>query len=120
MKIDSLSFKQSNTQKGQESESKACLFLESKGYEILARNYRFKRGEIDIITQKDNMLVFVEVKSLKSNYFGFPEQSVTPKKANLVKATAEAYIFDVDWKKNIRFDIIAISGLDFEHFEDAF
>jgi putative endonuclease len=113
-------FSKSNVQKGKDAEDKALEFLTQKGYELLARNYRFGKGEIDLVVVKENTLVFVEVRSLQSADFGFPEQSISEKKKQLLQKTAENFIFEKNWQKNIRFDIIALLGKQIEHFEDAF
>lgn len=105
---------------GKEAEEKARLFLEQKGYVCIAQNYRFGKGEIDLIMQKHHYLVFVEVRSLQSAAFGFPEQTISEKKKLLLQKTAENFIFEKNWQNNIRFDVIAILGEQIEHFEDAF
>jgi len=109
-----------NIQKGKDAEDKALDFLIQKGYELLARNYRFGKGEIDLIVAKENTLVFVEVRSLQSANFGFPEQTISEKKKQLLQKTAENFIFEKNWQKNIRFDVVALLGKQIEHFEDAF
>jgi putative endonuclease len=101
-------------------EDRAASYLTDKGYKIIHQNYRFKHGEIDLITMKDNVLVFAEVKYRQNADFGYPEEFVTKQKAKMVKMTASHYIFKVNWQKNIRFDIISILGKEIEHFEDAF
>ena len=110
----------SNTEKGIASESLAAEYLINKGFEIRERNYRFKRGEIDIIALENNTLVFVEVKSRAVTYFGFPEEAVSNKKAALIIETAENYIYEKEWKGSIRFDIISITGKEVMHLPDAF
>jgi putative endonuclease len=106
---------------GQQAEEKAALFLTEKGYEILERNYRYRRSEIDIIAKKKNLIVFVEVKYRSGNAFGEPEGSVDEKKEAQVLLGAENYVFEKDWHGDIRFDIISIlSNRSIEHFEDAF
>lgn len=112
---------------GKHGEDVATQFLVEKGYEIIERNYRAGKAEIDLIAQKGIFLVFIEVKSLTNLSFGMPEDAVTKRKAKLVMGAAETYIYKVNWQKEIRFDIIAIvfdktSGqtLEIEHFEDAF
>ena len=110
----------SKTELGRIGEELAISFLENKGYEILAKNYRFKRFEIDIISKFNNLLIFVEVKSRKSNFYGNPEEAVTKTKAKQVIIAAQNYIFKTNWKADIRFDIIAITKNEIMHFEDAF
>ena len=101
----------------------AVEFLQKKGYTILQRNYVFGKGEIDIITEKDNWLVFVEVRARTEVIYGFPEQTISKAKASLIMKTAENYVYQKDWRGKIRFDIIAIIvGQNFEirQFEDVF
>lgn len=114
-----MSYLKNKVQKGQEAEAKALNFLQEKGYELLAQNYRFQKGEIDLIVKKENLLVFVEVRSLQSANFGFPEQTISEKKKQLLRKTAENFVFENHWQKNFRFDVIAILGKQIEHFEDA-
>jgi putative endonuclease len=109
-----------NTQKGREAEMMAAQFLQNLGYTILLQNYRYKRGEIDLIASFDNTIIFVEVKSRKNNDFGFPEESVSNKKADLIHQTADNYLISNNLTQNIRFDIIAITAQTIEHLIDAF
>jgi putative endonuclease len=108
---------------GQSGEDLAARFLEAKGYQIISRNYRYRRAEIDLIAQKDQLLIFVEVKTRESNTFGNPEDFVGSKKAALVIEAADYYVHQHNWQGNIRFDIIAIltqPTLDIQHMQDAF
>lgn len=108
---------------GQAGENLAAEFLEKKGYEIIARNFRSKRSEIDLIVKKNNMMVFVEVKTRTSFSYGPPEAFVDYAKANMIVEGAEQYTFDKKWEGNIRFDIVSVKmGPEPEivHFEDAF
>ncbi len=109
-------------EKGKTGEALAAMYLQKKEFEIVARNYRHKRGEIDIIARKDKLLVFIEVKARSGNRFGFPESFVSEKKAALIVTTAENFIYEHNWQHQIRFDIIAVEGKhnQINHFEDAF
>jgi putative endonuclease len=109
-----------NVISGKNGEDMAGKFLEAKGYSVLFRNYRYKKMEIDLIAQKENLLVFIEVKKRKNSIFGFPETFVSDRKASLVMTAAENFIFEHDWKGPVRFDIVAITGQEIVHFEDAF
>jgi putative endonuclease len=115
-----MSNKKNNTIKGKEAEDLATQFLVNLGYEILVRNYRYQRGEIDIIAKIADTIVFVEVKSRKNEDFGFPEEAVTPKKQDLIHTTAENYLLENDLQNDIRFDIIAIVNQEVTHLIDAF
>ena len=69
----------------------ACEFLGRNGYKILETNYRCPDGEIDIIAQQKDTLVFIEVRTKKDRRFGSPEESVTPAKQERLKKLAEQY-----------------------------
>ena len=69
----------------------ACNFLNRNGYKIIETNYRCRDGEIDIIAQQQDTLVFFEVRTKKSFLFGSPEESVTRRKMEKLKAVAEHY-----------------------------
>jgi putative endonuclease len=105
---------------GADGENMAARFLESKGYHVRARNYRCGRGEIDLIMQRDNWIIFVEVKTRSSTHYGEPEQTVSYGQARRIYAAAENYIFATNWKGHVRFDVVAITlGTGIVHFEDA-
>ncbi len=109
---------------GKKGEDWALTYLEQKGYRLQARNYRHRRGEIDLIVEKENRLIFVEVKLRADDRFGLPEEMVSSAQQALIIQTAEHYILEKDWQKDIRFDIIAIlqkeDQREIQHFEDAF
>jgi putative endonuclease len=110
---------------GAQGEEAAANFLKRKGYTILAKNYKADRCEIDIIATDKDTLVFVEVKTRKSNAYGYPEEAVTPaKQRNMVRA-AEVFIEDASWKGEIRFDIMSLiphpqGTFSIHHICDAF
>ena len=107
---------------GKKGEEMAVEYLKSQGYKIVDRNYRHARNEIDIISIIDNILVFVEVKYRTNLAYGFPESFVSKGQEKRITEAAENYIFEKNWQKNIRFDIISIeSGKNTKitHFKDA-
>ncbi len=109
---------------GEIGEEMAADYLRKKGYVILERNYRYDRAEIDIIAQDNEQLVIVEVKTRTSDFFGDPQQFVTPGKIKqLIKAT-DYYLISKEIDLETRFDIIAIlinkKQESIEHFIDAF
>lgn len=106
--------------RGKKGEQMAEEFLQQKGYVTVARNYRYKRSEIDLIVQKENWLVFVEVKMRSSEAYGFPEESVKEAKRKKILEGAAQYLLETNWPGNVRYDIVAISKDKIEHFEDAF
>lgn len=113
---------------GDEGEELAVELLELKGYKIVKRNYRYGKGEIDIIAEDPNEegLVFVEVKSRKNLEFGLPEEAITKNKIKQLKRIAELYLYENDIKEILcRFDVIAILMLpgqkpEIKHFVNAF
>ncbi len=110
-------------QSGQLGEQKAADYLKQNGWEILAMNYRHKRAEIDIIASNGKILLFVEVKTRSNLSYGQPEEFVDSSKAELIIVAADHFIREMDWKDQIRFDIISIDNTDhgkITHFEDAF
>jgi putative endonuclease len=106
--------------KGKEGEATAEQFLVGQGYEIVARNYRFKRSEVDLIVRKENWLVFVEVRLRNSTTFGHPEQTISEAKQKKVMEGAAQYLEETNWKGNVRYDVVAITRKEIMHFEDAF
>jgi putative endonuclease len=114
----------SNKEVGKKGEDEAVSYLLAKGFEILERNFRFKRNEVDIIARLKNLLVFVEVKMRSSNLYGFPETFVSEAQAERILEAADEYQHKVNWNGDIRFDIISIEKagkkLAITHIEDAF
>ena len=109
---------------GKWGEQYAAEYLSNKGYEILERNWFFDRAEIDIIAQKGKTLIVCEVKTRNSDFFGDPQDFVTPSKIKLLVKAANEYIISKDLDLEARFDVIAVlknkSQEKLEHFEDAF
>jgi putative endonuclease len=110
---------------GVTGEAAAADFLLAKGYQILNRNFRYQRAEIDLIAQKEKLLVFAEVKTRSSEKFGYPEEFVSNRKTELFLLAAEEYIFQQNWQHDIRFDILAVTvspsgNFQVHHIEDAF
>ncbi len=96
---------------GDEGEEIAVELLQEKGYEIIERNYRYGKGEIDIIAKdpETNFTVFVEVKSRKNLEFGDPVYAVTKNKIKQIKRMAELYLYDKEIDEiDCRFDVITV------------
>ena len=115
--------------KGDLGEEIAVGYLKEKGYEILERNWRgkknFKSPEIDIIAQKNDTLIFIEVKTSSSSKFGAPQEWITPQKRRRVAQGANSYLaFTNQTDVNCRFDAIAIDRLkrppQIDHIKNAF
>jgi putative endonuclease len=93
---------------GKKGEELACLHLKKNGYKILHMNWRHLHDEVDIIAEKENILVFVEVKTRSSNYFGEPYIFVNKKKQNFLIRAANSYFDKYDVDMEGRFDVISI------------
>ena len=107
---------------GREGENLAAEFLKKKGWEIVSRNYRHGKAEIDLIVKRNDWTIFVEVKTRTSSTYGEPEAFVNEFKARKIYDAAEEFIFSTDWQGHVRFDVIAIklgNPPQIEHFEDA-
>jgi putative endonuclease len=94
---------------GQRGEQVAAQYLVKHGYAIRARNWRSAVGEIDLVTEKDTWLIFVEVRTRRGDRLGTPEESITPAKRAKLIAAAQTYLdehgqIDRDW----RIDVVAI------------
>ena len=114
-----------NRNVGSWGETVAADYLRERGYEILLRNHKIGRGEIDLIVQKGNVLVFVEVKSGRSSTMGLPEYRVTRNKQRQLYRLAQAFIQGwIGEADEFRMDVIAVdskgSGYQVRHYENAF
>lgn len=110
---------------GQRAESLAVQFLQANSYEILERNWRFSRAEIDIIARKDEVLIFIEVKMRSYDYYGNPEDFVSEKQQAFIQEAASQYMEQVGHEWEIRFDVISIlweekQEAKIRHLKDAF
>lgn len=110
---------------GNLAEELAASFLEKKGYKILVKNFRYQKGEIDIIAEWENQLIIVEVKARGSDVFMEPQEAVTKKKIKSLVMVADFFMQDRNLNQEVRFDIIAVlpdekGRLKITHLEDAF
>jgi len=110
---------------GREGEDQAARYLQQLGCTVVARNFRTRRGEIDLIVRDQGVLVFVEIKTCSSDAFGRPESWVTPRKQRRVAGAALTWIHQNHCEdQDCRFDVIAIDlrraegGL--QHIRNAF
>ena len=99
-----------NKEFGNSGENTACLFLESKGYRIIEKNYRAYRKEIDIIAQKDEYIIFAEVKTRRSVNFGTASESVNIKKQQHIISAAKLFLLKNNLYSELqpRFDVIEV------------
>lgn len=110
---------------GKQGEKMAAAYLVKNGYDILEQNFYFHKAEIDIVAQKNKeTIVVVEVKTRNSNFFGNPQDFVSPSKIKLLVKAANEYIISKNLDVEVRFDIIAViknkREEKIEHFENAF
>ena len=113
---------------GRWGESLAAAYLKKKHYELVACNYSCRYGEIDLIVQNRQYLVFVEVKLRKSADFAAAREFVDAKKQARIKTTAELWLSQHETALQPRFDVIEIYAPDgietkrprIHHLEDAF
>lgn len=109
---------------GKKGEQLAVDFLVNKGYDIVERNYRFEKAEVDIIAKQQDILAIIEVKTRSSTDFGNPQDFVKPAQIKRLVKAVNDYVNDNDLSVEVRFDIIAIvkDGKQFkiEHLENAF
>ena len=110
--------------RGRLAEIIAKRYFINNCYHINRRNYRYKKSEIDLIVQKNELLIFVEVKSKSHSRFGEPEKNIRPTQVKRIKVAAEAYQLTINWEKEIRFDTLLLTffpqAIKIEHFKDAF
>jgi len=114
-----------NRRKGDAGERLAASYLVNKGLRILARNYRFENGEVDLVCEDGDELVFVEVKTRTSTLFGDPEEAVTESKQEQIRKVAEGYCEEFRLEEKFyRFDIVTVMMKDtyntVRHLIDAF
>jgi putative endonuclease len=117
--------KKSNRITGINGEKIATEYLQKIGYNILTINFVFDRTEIDIIAEKEGLIVFVEVKSRSTNFYGFPEEAVNEAKQENIQKVAEYYLEENKLENEIRFDVISLTwnkekNYSIYHIEDAF
>lgn len=111
---------------GRRGEAAAGSYLEARHYQILVRNWRHGRAEVDLIvvTPDEQTLVFVEVKTRATDFYGYPELAVTARKMELLYEAADAWQEEMGWTREIRFDVLALTvagtGFTVYHIENAF
>ena len=95
---------------GQSAESRAEAFLQRHGLKLVARNWRCRFGEIDLVMQEAATLVFIEVRLRSRSDFGGAAASVTPAKQKKLLAAARQYLATLKTLPPCRFDVVALSG----------
>ena len=109
---------------GNKGEELAVDFLVENKYEILEKNWRYKRAEVDVIAKKDNWIIIIEVKTRSSASFDSPADSINKTKIKMLTEAAEAYILQNELDNEVRFDVISIikqkKNHTVQHIESAF
>jgi len=106
-------------EKGDFFEDTVLQFLKSKLYTFQERNYRYRKGEVDLIVKSPKgCLVFVEVKYRSGGKYGNPEEFVSNEQFLRIQNVAEYYIHLNDWNGPIRFDVVSCLGQVITHFID--
>ena len=110
---------------GKDGENRAAAYLVSKGFEIIERNWRTNRGEIDIIAFKNDTLVFVEVKTLPNGTLDMIQRELNNQKRERILKTSKRFLLKHREYNNsyVRFDVIVIDMPGLEpvyHIENAF
>ncbi len=110
---------------GRQGEDLAVAHLREQGFTILARGFRCRFGEVDIIAADRERLLFCEVKTRRDRVFGAPYEAVTWSKQQRLRKTAGWYLATREWPGEIRFDVFSIvvgddGRAELEWIEDAF
>lgn len=110
---------------GKIAENIAADHLKKYGYKILVRNFRFQKAEIDIIAEKDDLIIIVEVKARSTDAFMLPHEAVTKTKIKSIVSAANHYLEEFNRDNEVRFDIISVlpdknKNLAIDHIMDAF
>lgn len=109
---------------GKQGENLAIEYYKKQGRTLVATNYRFHKGEVDLIVRDENSLIFVEVKTRKSDYYGSPSLAVSRQKQRQIIKVANAFIQENQLDLDVQFDVIAIVlnsyETSIEHIPNAF
>ena len=103
---------QNRTNKGRAAEEIACNHLKKNGLKLIDKNFYSRYGEVDLIMQDQETLVFIEVRYRKNLDYGGALESVTPSKQKKIQTTALFYMQKKGGEHNTRFDVVAITGTD--------
>ena len=96
-------------QLGAYGERIAARYLQEKGYRILKKNYTCPLGELDLVTEKEGCLIFVEVRTCRGTSFGLPEESVGRVKQRRIRRLAQYYLSAIGYpERAVQFDLVAV------------
>ena len=105
---------------GRSGEAAAAQWYEEHGYRVLARNWRCRQGEIDLVVTDGRRTVFCEVKARSSDAFGSPEEAVTPVKQARIRRVAARWLEAAPSRGPVRFDVASVRGANVAVIEGAF
>ncbi len=106
---------------GASGEAQAAAWYEANGYRVLARNWRCREGELDLVLARGSMVVFCEVKTRTTDAFGVPAEAVTVAKQRKLRVLAARWLDQAPVRpRDIRFDVAAVLGGRLEVLEGAF
>ncbi|WP_075591039.1 YraN family protein [Labilibacter marinus] len=109
---------------GKEGEERAAVYFASEGYKILERNWRYHPKEIDLIAQKDDLLIIAEIKTRSTEDWEHPQESITNSKIRFLVDATEAYIMENDIDLEVRFDVVSVipdgTTWKIDHIKEAF
>lgn len=109
--LNAIKTKAAHLIRGKNAEDQALDFLIDKGLKLIARNYRCKQGELDLIMRDQQSLVIIEVRYRKSDVYGSALESITPSKQAKIIAATQHYLSTLTANSPMmRFDVVAISG----------
>jgi putative endonuclease len=111
----------SSVARGRAFEDRAAEFYRQQGFEIIQQNYQAGHKEIDLIVRRENLIVFVEVKSSRSRAFGHPAEWVDDRKRQNLTEAARQYVSEqAITNTDLRFDVVTFVDGKLEHYPDAF
>ncbi len=106
--------------RGAAAERRVAKLYEAEGYRVEARNWSCRGGELDLVLRREEVLVFVEVRSRSTEFLSSPTITVGLSKQRRVARAADAYLRRVATAEQIRFDVVGVSRRGVERIENAF
>ena len=105
---------------GKQKENEVCDLIIKNGYKVIEQNYRNRYGEIDIIAENNDYIIFIEVKYRRNDKFGTGEESIDIKKCRKILMGSQQYITDKNITKGVRYDAAVLSTNEIRYIENYF